>query len=289
MKSIGRAYTKIREALQGIGSVTADEQFSDEKFVARVATALALAPEVAGASLELTKRSRELVGETLRGMDPRSRPQPAAFGAAGVWLAQQLHGGVRGGLLADLSRASNIADSAIERAAQLMFPHVRQLVVDMPSDFRREDGIRRIEARYPIDASTSSILERKLDTMCTEMGLAADITSLAQQLLTAMQVKDSAVNRAAHFDNLKRNAVAATAAWLALQLKSNGSASAEAGSKAFIDHGVNGDYLLEAARAIFPHARALVAALPAAASVDSAALAALEQEFPPPAAAPCAA
>ena len=162
--------------------------------------------------------------------------------------------------LADLSRASSLAGETIQNAARLMFPHVRQLSAGLPSAFRREDAIARIEARYPIDASINS-METILVKLCTNIGLDGDVTAAAQQLLAAVQVPSSAAYRAAYYAAAKPTPLAASAAWLALQLK--GGACAKIGAKELIEScGVTLHDLHVAARAVFPYVRELAAALP---------------------------
>ncbi len=261
VREIGRVYTKVVESLEGIKAEMGQKHFSDEKVVARLVGTLALPPEFSRASRELTKRYRALMAEELQGMDPKTRPQPGTIATAGLWLALQLHGGVRAGL-ADLSRASSMAAETIEHAARLMFPHVRALAAGVASDFRREDAIRRVEARYPIDASINS-MESKLGKMCADMGLGADVAAAAQQLLAALQQPEGAAYRAAYHAGAKRTALAASAVWLALQLK--GGASAELGAAALVaKSGAAAEDLRVAARAVFPHVRELAAELPPA-------------------------
>jgi transcription initiation factor TFIIIB Brf1 subunit/transcription initiation factor TFIIB len=258
VKEIGRVYKAIIAALEHATETMAQKGVNDERVVARLANTLALPPEFTRAAREIIRAFRGLMAELLVGLDAKTRKQPGSIATAGLWLALQLHGGAAASI-GDLSRASSMVPDTIETASRWMFPHVRALTANVASDFRRPEAIRRIEAAYPIDASMNS-LEAKAAEICAEreLGASPEVAAAAQAMLVALQSGGAAAARqAAAAAGAKRSALAAAAVWLALRLR-GGATTLVAITAA---SGAAADETRVAARALFPHARELVAAL----------------------------
>ena len=147
-RDIGRAFTKIVDAMVELKTTMNTVGVKDEAACGRLASTLTLPAEFSRAAREIAKGVRRLLEEEISGFDTKTRKQPLTVAAVSLYLALTLHGGAPTSL-ADVSRASSMASETIDSAARWLFPYVRELCATCATEFRREEAIQRIEARYP--------------------------------------------------------------------------------------------------------------------------------------------
>jgi transcription initiation factor TFIIIB Brf1 subunit/transcription initiation factor TFIIB len=259
VRDIGRAFAKINETLQEQSYSGVLLPTYDGAVVEKIASKLSLAPDLAKASHELTQRCCVVLrAELPQSADLSVLAEPAIVAAVAIRLALQLRDDKRLGP-EHISHASGMKAEEIEQAVLLVFPRVRELAAGLASDFRREDAIRRIEACYSIDINTS-IMESKVENICSNLGVDIPVVSAAKKLLTALQLPAGAIYRATQRAGASPTAVAASLVWLAMLLR-GGSTARVCTSMLVAASGVTVADLRKAASAIFPEAPELAAGL----------------------------
>ena len=228
--SIGRAYNKLLDKMSELKVEINTMAFNDEAACGRFAATLGLTQEFSRAAREIAKGVRKLLEEEVIGFDNETRKQPLTVAAVSLYLAVTLHGGVRTSL-ADISTASSMAAETIDAAARWLFPHVRELCEGCATDFKRDEAVKRIEARYPRPVEDVGKRVQELIDACvatkelhppnglhdTQRPLVANTaTAIATAVLQPQWQQKHNVGTA--MAAIKPRAMAAAAVWLALRL-----------------------------------------------------------------------
>ena len=290
-RDIGRAFSKIVDAMVELKTTMNTVGVKDEAACGRLASSLALPAEFSRAGREIAKGVRRLLEEEISGFDTKTRKQPLTVAAVSLYLALTLHGGAPTSL-ADVSRASSMASETIDSAARWLFPYVRELCATCATEFRREEAIQRIEARYPKVVVDMADQLRALVRSCVAASELHPPTGLQEKQRPLVEEAAAAMagvmlqaqwqqkhNVGAAMATVKPRSLAAALVWLALRLAPAPQLAATPMRCVIAAGGIaQPSELRAAARVAFPRARELANSTPGTMFKAEEAISAVEKD-----------